>query len=417
MDTSIGDIRGLNQSMGASNSPTARLEQEYDRLEAATGSDISDDTADTILGTVTQMDTSTTTQATYCRCLRLLAKYADTEFTTYSPSDMNKLLYREAAQRNWADKTLAQYQSAAKKFAEFQGYSVDNVDIVTTEDRASIDPRTVLEADEFHRLRDETTHPRDTALIDLFGYTGQRVRAIQSLRVRDVDPDSGVYFLPEVEGLKGADDVGKKRPLLGARKSVGEWLQKHPTGEPDDAFITALPNGGPNGVCGDELSRTQIAARIQTVADRARINKPVNPHAFRHFFVTLCKVEYDMDDGTIKHLIGHSARSKIMETTYAHLSDDDHIDDARRALGLESDDDTEPLTPPICPTCSRPLPNDVGACPTPTCNEVFSPDTDLPDESGEFEEQIEQSDIDELMDMHDRLYERIRTLEEQQMQG
>lgn len=58
-----------------------------------------------------------------------------------------------------------------------------------------------------------------------------------------------------------------------------------------------------------------------------------------------------MDDSAVKHLIEHCERSNIMETTYRHLSDDDHIKAAEEALGLrDEEEDATTLTP----RCVRP---------------------------------------------------------------
>lgn len=81
-----------------------------------------------------------------------------------------------------------------------------------------------------------------------------------------------------------------------------------------------------------------------------------------------------MDPATVKHLIGHGADSTVMESTYQHLTDDDHIEAARRATdaGREPSEPEGTLTPETCPTCNDPLPNDAKACPR--CGTVFTPD-------------------------------------------
>lgn len=46
---------------------------------------------------------------------------------------------------------------------------------------------------------------------------------------------------PEVDGLKGASDRNGKRPLLGAKGTLQNWLEYHPApDEPDTYLITAL---------------------------------------------------------------------------------------------------------------------------------------------------------------------------------
>lgn len=357
--------------MAAANSPARRLEQELGRVKNA---DLSEADRGAITAMVENLQKKDATLAAYCRCIRLLGKYADNDLTELNAEEMATVLDETAEAKDWSPKTLAQYQSGAKAFAKFRGLDADAIQVERTSGSSSVDSRTVMTTDDFHALRDAAPNMRDKALVDLLGYTGQRLRVIQSLKIRDVDPDEGVYYMPDADGLKGADKNGEKRPLLGARKSVGDWVEMHPTGEPDDILITALETG--SGTPGEEISGQHINARLQKVADRAGVDKPVNAHAFRHFFVTVAKKTYEMEDGTIRHLIGHGDGSRIMETTYQHLNDDDHISAAEKAFGIEEDgEEPESLTPPFCPTCTRPLPPEVQECPTPTCSEVFGPGT------------------------------------------
>lgn len=190
--------------------------------------------------------------------------------------------------------------------------------------------------------------------------------------MKDVDTDKGVYCLNTDElGLKGADENGKKRPLLGAERPVYDWLKNHPTGEPEDFLITCLPSAN-RGTPGEQLSQSNIRTRLKIIADEAGMSKPPNPHNFRHYFVTVCKRDYKMDDATIKHLIGHGPGSNIMETTYQHPNDDDHIDAAEVAAGLREPEDESPLTPPVCTVCGETLGPAAKACEA--YGAVYTPD-------------------------------------------
>lgn len=363
------------------NAPDERLAQEIDRLAEA---DIPEADREAIKATIDDLneynrgDTrpSTTTKSGYCKNLRLLSKYADAPLTDMDAEALNDTMSAIADDKGWSDSTVAQYQSALKALGAYLGYDREDIDIDSTgRSSGQVDPRSVMTPEQFHAIRENAANMRDRATIDLLGYTGQRVRAIQTLRIRDVKIEEGVWFMPEAEGLKGAEKVGKKRPLLGARKSVQEWVDMHPTGDPDDYLITAMPHG-PNGDVGGQISRQTIARRVRQAAERAGIDTdqtPVNPHAFRHFFVTVAKEQYDMDDSTVKFLIGHGEGSNVMATTYRHLSDEYHVEKAMEDFGLDIEEDGS-FAPPVCPTCGTPLRPDAEECPTPTCAEVFVPE-------------------------------------------
>ena len=110
-----------------------------------------------------------------------------------------------------------------------------------------------------------------------------------------------------------------------------------------------------------------------------------------------------MDDGTIKHLIGHKSHSRVMETTYAHLSGEDYNQDAEIAAGFREPDEDSPLTPEVCPTCMTPLSESAKACSG--CGTVFTPDAkavedqvenSLWDAKGEAQDDDESAAVDAL---------------------
>ncbi len=367
----------------ANKSPDTRLGRQWENLNEA---NIPQADKEAIRTTIENLDDHTrdgtnpseNTQAVYCRCLRLVSKYADAPLTDMEPAALNATIAGMADDKGWSsDSTTSQYQSALTALADYRGFERDSIDVETTSRHGGkVDPRTVLSPGQFHDLREAAPTMRDRALIDLLGYTGQRVGLVKKLRVRDVKPEEGIWYVPDVKGLKGASKVLQKGSLLGAKKSAKEWKQMHPTGDSDHHFITALSHG-PNGDVGGEISSQTIRRRLRKTAERAGIDPdetPVNPHAFRHFFVTVCKTQYDMDDGYVKKLIGHRPESKVMETTYQHLSDEDAIKAAEESWGMRDEaDDPDAFAPPTCPVCATPLRPDTEACPTPNCKQVFSP--------------------------------------------
>lgn len=281
------------------------------------------------------------------------------------------------------DQSLSQYQSAVKAFYRWSdGHGVDAEEIaVSTASDPAVDVDKVLTTEEFHQLREAAAGPRERAIIDLLGFTGQRLRVIQTLRVQDVKPEegrTGRYRINEsAEGLKGADKAMARRPLLGAKAAVREWLGYHPTGEPEDYLITTLPTSS-RGEPGSMVAQNTVRRAVKQAAEKAGIEKPVNPHAFRHFFATVAYRDYNMAPSTIRRLLGHGPNSRIMETTYRHLGDDDIMDDAEENFpgaddGEDVDEAENPMTPPVCPTCARALD---GHTKCPRCGERFGPDTD-----------------------------------------
>jgi len=236
-----------------------------------------------------------------------------------------------------------------------------------------VDPSDMLTKEEIHEAQEAVDNPRDKLIFQLLLYTGQRREAIRTLRLKDVNPQSGTYRLnPEVDGLKGAQDRNGKRPLLGAKAAVQNWLEYHPdTSNSEHYLITARPNySTPDPTT--PISGETIRRCMEKIKDRTDIDKPMHPHAMRHNFVTIAARDYDLPHDTIKYLIGHDAASQVMETTYSHLSGDDHVKRAEEAWGIREVEDNSPLTPEVCTICGSPLEPDAKACSK--CGTVYTPD-------------------------------------------
>jgi integrase len=332
-----------------------------------------------------------------------MASRVDTPLTETTVNTLNTLTqsfsegtHPDVKDSGLSKNTLIQLQSALRKFYRYHDdLEVDDQEIVIfRRPTTSVDDRDMFSREEIEAMRDEIDNPRDRCLFELFVNTGQRVRAIQTLRIKDVDVENGVFYLNTDEnGLKGADKNGQKRPLLGAKRAVHDWLQFHPTGDPDDFLITALASSNvmPKG---KKLHQTTINKILKDIADEAGVNKEVHAHQFRHFFVTVAKRDYGLDNDTIKHLIGHAADSKIMETTYAHLTDDDYIQNAEVGAGIREPEEPETLTPDICPTCDTQLDPEAKACSA--CGTVFAPDAQSAQATVQETVQDSKEDADSL---------------------
>ena len=291
--------------------------------------------------------------------------------------------------------TLRSYQAALRKFYRYHESLEVNPDTIPIFDKEDthVDPNDMLTKAEIHEARQAVDNPRDRLVFDLLLYTGQRREALRTLRLKDVDADAGTYRLnPNVDGLKGAQERNGNRPLLGARAAVQDWLEYHPdTSDPENYLITARP--GWSAVDPSSPTSGETIRRImEKLKEQTSIDKPMHPHAMRHNFVTLAKRDYNIPDNTIKYLIGHDKASSVMETTYAHLSGDDHVERAEEAFGIREPEEESPLTPDVCDVCSNPLPPDAKACPK--CGTVYTPDAKAAQQAmqEQTEEQKEQAD-------------------------
>jgi len=311
--------------------------------------------------------------------------------TEADTADLNDLMERgyykaEVPDCNGMSKgTIRTYQFALRIFYRYHsdlGVDPEHIAIYAEDGDSSVDPDDMLTRDEIERLKDAVDHPRDKMILTLLLYTGMRSNALRTLRVKDVkhlndENKTGRYrFNPSVDhGLKGADDRNGWRPLLLAEGAVRQWVNNYHSARGDDDFeecylITGKPNYGksnPRSPVGNNCLRYVL----NTLQDETGIEKPLNPHSLRHNFVTICKRDYDMDNDTIKWLIGHTKDSRVMETTYSHLSDMDFREKAEQKAGLIDETSRSTLTPKQC-SCGEKVAPTAKACPN--CGMLFSPD-------------------------------------------
>ena len=299
---------------------------------------------------------------------------ADADTINQLMTDMRAGDHPDVKAGGLANNSIRNYQAAARRFYRYHtDLGIDAQDIVLISgDETHIDDRDMLTKEEIEAIREAAGHPRDLAIFDLLIYTGQRNTAIRSLRIKDIDLNEGVYYLnADADGLKGADENGTKRPLLGAVGSIREWLRYHPAPDNPDAYLITQKPRYRNTDGTEMVSRNTLNYAMQQLKKNAEVDKPLNPHSVRHNFVTIAKRDYKMDDATVKHLIGHSPDSDVMETTYSHLSDEDHIRAAEVAAGIRDAEEQSTLSPDIC-HCGEPLPDAAAACPR--CGTVYRPD-------------------------------------------
>jgi integrase len=285
--------------------------------------------------------------------------------------------------------TVQQRQTSARVFYHYHsdlGVDPNAIHIVKIEPSA-VDPRDLFTRDDIDAIHEVIDNPRDRAIVDMCLYTGQRIRALQSLKVTDVDIEEGRFYLnPEAFGLKGAKGM---RSLLIAKGAAAEWMDYHPApDDPDAYFITKLPDAA-RGDPTKPLYQSTINRRIQAIAKEAGIERPEergHAHNLRHTFVRWAYISREMDLATIKWMMGHAKDSRTLEETYFNILDVDHAKKAEQAAGLRTEEEMD-LTPETCHVCEfAPIPDGSLFCPR--CTTELTPDA--ADKKKSVQEQSEE---------------------------
>lgn len=394
--------------------PREHLESELDRIRDAVGDFLTQEEADLILEFADAMDEKTVRHKyhdfegevktyapgsikSYVSGVRLIGRNG-ADLTDTTADEVNAQMDSFHDDDGLTKSTIAIRQSAMKCFFNYHDLGVDPQDI----DRFKPDPSpsvdetdmfTQEEVEDLRRAVGETQMPlRNRAFLELCIFTGQRLLALLSLRIKHVDVDDGYLYLnkefdDEHGGLKGAIDRGRKRPMFGATKYVRDWLNHHPYRDDKDAWLFIPSPSSPMSSEGDYWSEPAAERLLKRAGDTAGIeDKPVKPHNFRHFCATVLKRDYDVHADTIRMLLGHSDTSRTLEETYSHLFDEDHIHDAEEALGYrEPDESRKAFTPETCPTCGMLIEPDWRSCPN--CNETFGPAAQVEDATEDVSEE------------------------------
>ncbi|GAA0475008.1 site-specific integrase (plasmid) [Halococcus dombrowskii] len=304
------------------------------------------------------------------------------DFSDTSADEVNDVLIWMHDEAGKSDSTLATYVGALKLLFEFRdlGVEPENLRTFSSDSSPRHDQTDLFDDSDIQALRqaaEETRFPkRDRAFLELLIFTGQRVTALLTLRMEDVDVEEGYIYLnaeyaDKYDGLKGALRRGRKRPMFGAKKSVQQYKRYHPYKDHDNPFFFVSDPKSFYGNPEKFWSKSASKSLLRRLKEMAEIEKPTNPHNFRHYFATIMYRDYGLRPETIKMLLGHVKGSTVFETTYSHVIDADHIATAEEAVGIKEPESSNPLTPEICPTCNELLQDDWRACPS--CGEEFGP--------------------------------------------
>lgn len=232
-----------------------------------------------------------------------------------SRSGMKKLAASSRCERFAAVKKFFEWATATRLIV------ADPTAAVRRESRKRWQPANVISESEMATLlaavdTDDEVGLRDYALMELMYSTGLRCAEVSALDLQDVDLAEGIVFVRDGKGAKqrlvpigGSAIDAIRRYLLFARPLLVR-----------SARVQALFVIGRCGGKGTRLGDGGIVAVVQRAAQRARIERRVTPHTFRHSFAThLLRAGANLRH--VQELLGHSR----IDTTecYTHLDVED----------------------------------------------------------------------------------------------
>jgi len=200
-------------------------------------------------------------------------------------------------------------------------------------------PEQLLTEEDVRKLINAARTPRDRAFVAVLYESGARISEIALLRLKHVQFDAyGAKLL--VNGKTGPRRVR----VISAAPLLTEWINAHPRKDDPEAYLWITSRAG-------APKYTTLTCLLTRLAAAAGVNKPVNPHTFRHSRAT--HLASHLTESQMKEYFGWVQASR-MAAVYVHLSGRDVDDALLKLYGVKKDkaDKTEStLKPRVCPRC------------------------------------------------------------------
>ena len=211
------------------------------------------------------------------------------------------------------------------------------------EKRTKTEPSDVLTFDDVKELANATENLRDRAFILFLYESGCRIGELMSIRIKDfTTPDQYGSMMHIPEGKTGPRDIR----IISSSPAISNWLTQHPTRNDTNSLIFC---GISNFNKGKPIEYNNYRKVLIKAKAKTNIQKPVNPHNFRHSRATeLCK---KLTEAVLCKYMGWVIGSKEA-ATYVHLNSDEVRDAYDEIHGVKKPDEKKMLKPIQCPRCN-----------------------------------------------------------------
>ncbi len=285
-------------------------------------------------------------QIKYLYTLGKISQMINKDFTQITKEDIVKLC-SNINNSDFAEWTKHNYKVVIKRFCKWLRQSEEyppEVKWIKTNVKNSRKklPNELLTIDDIYKLADSANNLRDKCFILALYESGARIGEILGVKLKDIEHDKyGVKV--NLFGKTGA----RKIRLIACAPSISNWLMEHPDRENKNSPLFC---GIWSKKRGEEVNYSTFRAMLKDIAKKAGINKPINPHHFRHSRAT--ELAKNFTEAQLCQYMGWIQGSKEA-STYVHLSGRD-MDKAILSLHglIEEKDEEEKFTPIICPRCN-----------------------------------------------------------------
>jgi len=241
--------------------------------------------------------------------LLIIAKWLNKDFDKADKKDIEKLVIK-IQENGYAEWTKHDYKVIIKKFWKWlkkkDEFPEEVKWIKTTIKKSNNEdlPNEVYTIDEINKLIEISENPRDKAFVSLLYESGCRISELLNIKIKDINFQQD-YALLNIMGKTGNREVpiSKSIPLLKA------WLNYHLDKNNKESYLFPM----------EYRNSVKILKKLFEIA---KIDKPYNPHQFRHSRAT--ELAQNLTEAQMKQFFGWT-QSSDMASVYIHLTGKDLI--------------------------------------------------------------------------------------------
>lgn len=345
----------------------SQLAEERDRLDTAVDDGLVSDADRTAIIEFdqyrdVQKGVSNNTRYSDCKHLRVAAETSDDPLVDLEESGVTSVLsdikYRRGEDDPLAPETMHKYRLALRKFYRHLGREfADTIDatVNTNQTTDGVDADDLLTGEDVDAMIQAARSVRDEAVIEMLADTCARISLLGTLRVQDVSLDTNRPTFspnPNAEGLKNVPN--KPYPLIDSPAVLRRYLnRKHPrSDDPDAPFFHkhAEYYDADDPTDDGAIGYDAIYSQLERIAERAGVEKPTNPHNFRHTAITRMRGDDAFDDNEIRHRAGWT-KDTAMWGQYDHLEADTLNENLFVRTGVVEAEDGDETTRAPCRNC------------------------------------------------------------------
>lgn len=392
----LNDFQGFSQ--------TFRNERESlkELTEAGRIDQTDHDEIDRFLKDKTDIEVSTL--AEYLKRIRLTAKRAGTPLTQMTHEDLQDLFFQfthgdhpDIKDAGLGANTMRNYRKALRIFFTYLDRDWADDITVGAPVKTRISEDDILKPADIESLLKASTRPRDTALVEFMADTAARLSMVGSLRLADLNLDGDrTYYTPNpnASGLKGAPQHAY--PVIDSKASLRNYIRhSHPQPDNPEAAVFHKVQGYTPGEDDGAITPQHLSRILKELAEDAGIDKPVNPHSFRHAAISrMYREGYTKQQ--IQHRVAWTLDTSMWER-YVHLTAEDMNEQIYAEAGVVEETDATSTIRERCGNCREVVPpyqQYCGNCGEPATAEArdlqFEAESDVVDDLAQADDVVDR---------------------------